>query len=411
MVELGEYLAQLLLAIAAASGVVEHAAIDAAEAAVAAVALDVADTAQTAATDATEATEANESAAAAEAPAVDAETPATGARVFRWLAMPFVLYEPETSVQFGAVAGVVWRPESFATLEEASTTGVSAIYTLRKQISVDSDSSIFLADGLWQVENDSSFQIYRDDFWGVGPDAYGESESFAFHGVRTDSSLIRKMMHPWYVALEHRLRWYEVDRVEEGGRLDTGAVVGAASDVAHGLGISGLYDSRDNKASATRGVNTRVSALGFPSFLGSHRQFARFELDARGYVTLPWEHVLANQITFQGNTGSPGFQSLARLGGAELMRGVYEGRWRDRLAWTAQTEYRAHLFWRFGAVAFFAVGDVAPDFAGFGPEPVKWAGGGGLRLALSPEEGVYGRADVGYTPREVGVYVAIGQAF
>lgn len=93
------------------------------------------------------------------------------------------------------------------------------------------------------------------------------------------------------------------------------------------------------------------------------------------------------------------------------MRGIYEGRWRDRLAWVLQTEYRAHLFWRFGAVAFGGIGDVADTFAGFGPEPIKWNIGGGLRLALSEEEGVYGRADVGYSPTEVGLYIAIGQAF
>ena len=76
-----------------------------------------------------------------------------------------------------------------------------------------------------------------------------------------------------------------------------------------------------------------------------------------------------------------------------------------------QTEYRAHLFWRFGAVAFGGIGDVADTFADFGPEPIKWNIGGGLRLALSEEEGVYGRADVGYSPTEVGLYIAIGQAF
>lgn len=342
---------------------------------------------------------------------VDPEGAAEDERVFRWIAAPFVLYAPETSVQFGLFGGIVWRPRSFVTCSEASTFGLSAFYSLRRQVKVDAVSNVFVADGLWQVENAASFEIFNEDFWGIGPDAYGSGETFDFHGIRSETTVTRHLRGPWYLSGEHRLRWYEVDDIEAGGILATHDIEGRRQDLAHGVGLSGVFDTRDRKSSTTRGIYLRAGSVGFPGFLASRRQWARFELDGRAFAPLWLDHVLAAQVWAQANTGSPGFQSLAKLGGAELMRGVFEGRWRDRLAWAAQVEYRAHIFWRFGAVAFFGVGDVAHDFAGFIPEPVKWSVGGGLRLALSPEEGVYGRFDVGYTPGDVGFYLAIGEAF
>ncbi len=332
-------------------------------------------------------------------------------RVFRWLAMPFVLYEPETDFQFGVFAGLVWRPASFPTLEEASTFCVSGIYTLRRQVSFNADAAIYVADGRWYVENDFAFEIYNDDFWGIGPDAYGEPETFSFHGIRSDTTTTWAVARPWSVAFEHRFRWYETDAVEDQGRLDSGEIEGDSGDIAHGIGVSGILDRRDRRTMTRRGTYLRATTIGFARPIGSERQFARFELDARGFLNVWRSHVVAGQLVFVGNTGTPGFQSLAKLGGSELLRGIYEGRWRDRLAWVAQAEYRAHLVWRIGAVAFGGIGDVAHDFAGFGPEPVKWSAGGGLRVVLSEDEGIAARIDVGYTPREVGFYVALGEAF
>jgi hypothetical protein len=46
------------------------------------------------------------------------------------------------------------------------------------------------------------------------------------------------------------------------------------------------------------------------------------------------------------------------------MRGYYEGRFRERQLYAVQAEYRAHLFWRVGAVGFASLGGVARDIDG-----------------------------------------------
>lgn len=60
--------------------------------------------------------------------------------------------------------------------------------------------------------------------------------------------------------------------------------------------------------------------------------------------------------------GDPPFQELPRIGGDKLMRGYYEGRWRDYCATALQSELRIPLVWRLGVTLFGAspVSDTTP---------------------------------------------------
>jgi hypothetical protein len=119
---------------------------------------------------------------------------------------------------------------------------------------------------------------------------------------------------------------------------------------------------------------------------------------------------LATRFFSESIEGEAPFISQALLGGTRLMRGFYEGRYRDDNSAVVQAEYRRDLFWRFGAVAFGAAGMVAPEYGQLSLNNLRYTYGAGIRFAIDPEDRINIRLDMG-VGEEPNFYLTIGEAF
>jgi outer membrane protein assembly factor BamA len=118
------------------------------------------------------------------------------------------------------------------------------------------------------------------------------------------------------------------------------------------------------------------------------------------------------QLVGQFQGGEVPFRELANLGGANLLRGYYEGRYRDRQLLAAQAEVRRVLFGRFNGVLFGGVGQVGNTLGDFNQGSVKVAGGAGLRFRFNRRDRLNVRLDYGVgSGKSSGVYFGIGEAF
>jgi outer membrane protein assembly factor BamA len=202
-----------------------------------------------------------------------------------------------------------------------------------------------------------------------------------------------------------------VDDVEPGGILDSGAVTGVGRFTALGVGLSATWDTRDTPLWATRGTFAQGWFLGYPSTIGGgHEQFARLGGEVRGFLPLPHQIVLGGAAYFEEAHGEAPFALLPKLGSTRWLRGYREGRFRDRLAWAAQTEVRVPVRGRLAATGFLAAGDVAPSLGELRWDTIKVAGGGGLRWRLS-NSGAHVRADAAAGGEGVEFYVTLLEAF
>jgi hypothetical protein len=102
---------------------------------------------------------------------------------------------------------------------------------------------------------------------------------------------------------------------------------------------------------------------------------------------------------------------LATFGGQNLLRGYYDGRYRDKHAATLQAEYRRRLTGRWGIVAFAGAGGVAPNLNSFQLRNTRPSGGLGVRYLISKSEGINLRLDFGFGKGSSGVYFTGGEAF
>jgi hypothetical protein len=331
-----------------------------------------------------------------------------------WSLVPFVLpaYQPETRFLIGGAAILGHEPPLGSGLRESQITFAGAA-SVRGQFTVLISPDVFLLRDRMHFGGTLSGARFPDTFYGVGADTDRDgSEPYTANLFELELSPRWRLVDALYVGPSLRVQAVEMAEVEDGGLLDGAAIEGSDGGQTVQLGASAFWDTRSSTLYPTFGGIIRLNFRHAFSALGSDYSFDVLRLDARRYITLPWHrrHVLALQGVVELRSGEPPFYDLGRLGGAEIMRGYYEGRYRERQLYAVQAEYRAHLFWRMGAVLFASLGGVAQDLDGSTFDHPRAAAGAGLRVAPLPDVPVNFRLDVAYGD-QVGVYLNVGEAF
>jgi len=169
-----------------------------------------------------------------------------------------------------------------------------------------------------------------------------------------------------------------------------------------------LIDRKKGTFYPTAGFSTELKGLRY----GFEESFYSLTLDHRRYMSVYGDHVLAYQFLFHTSAGEVPFQMMAELGGPEMMRGYFEGRYLDRCYAAGQVEYRFPVYRRLEGAAFFSAGSVAPEITGFEAHRIALAGGAGLRVIIDKNERVPIRLDFAIN-REGGMsfYLSLLQAF
>lgn len=343
---------------------------------------------------------------AASAPAVAA--PSSG----DWHLVPAVLpaYQPETSFLIGGAAVLALEPPPGSGRRESVVT-LAAAASVRRQYSVLLSPDLYLDDDRLHLGGTLSVSRFPDLFFGIGNDTRLEDEE-SFTPLYYDLELSPKLrLIGAYLGPSLRVFHVDIVQTESDGALASADVVGSRGGTSVELGVAVLWDTRDSTLYPRAGGVLRARAASARGGWGSDFDYDVLRLDARRYLGLPWPlHVLGLQALAELRRGEPPFYGTGRLGGAEVLRGYYEGRYRDRQYLAAQAEYRLPLVWRLGAVFFASAGDVARALDGLRLADVKLSGGAGLRLAPLADVPVNIRLDVAYGDA-ARFYFSIGEAF
>lgn len=333
--------------------------------------------------------------------------------------LPVMFYMPETGFGFGAVASYYFYPGSgpdshSATRVQPSTVSAILIYTAKKQTIIQFSGELYPAGGDYLTRGTIGYSKFPNTFWGIGNDAPDEAEEdFTPVSYELSFELQRQVGPGWYAGLVGQAAYRRLDAVADGGLLATRAVPGTSDGRIVGLGVSLTRDTRDNTVFPRSGNYHQLSGRLYDGALGSEYQFASITADLRRYTSPGGGHVLALRVLGQGTVGTAPFDRMPQLGGDALLRGYFGGRFRDQDLIALQAEYRMRVWWRFGAVGFVSAGQVAPRIGDLGLDRFKPAAGAGLRILLSPEEGLNIRADYGwgFAVNSSGFYLSIGEVF
>lgn len=211
-------------------------------------------------------------------------------------------------------------------------------------------------------------------------------------------------------GLRYTLIYQDIYKYEPGKQITQKQIAGTKNGYVSGAGFIFTSDSRDNRYFPGQDRYFEISYMYFGKELGSNYTFNQITVNWRKYFTPVLDHILAFQTIMDFQSGSPPFQLMTKLGGSHILRGHYEGRYRDRKMIALQTEYRTPVFSRIRFVAFAGIGDVAHDIKEFESATLKYSSGLGIRYKLNDKEKLNIRFDFGISDSGTGLYLTMKEA-
>lgn len=360
------------------------------------------------------------------------------------LPVPVLFYQQETGAGYG-IGGLLSGRLGTDTLTRASNMRVQFWTTQKSQSLVQFVHTIYSPGEKYYLNGEISSYKNRLYYFGIGNDApqvQNSNRSFLdFQLFIINQRIQKSIAKNQFLGLQYRLsRVYNLSQAQ--GRVnDDGDQINPTGDPAtqnyfnidrtldqrqrlnfslSGVGPVYTFDSRDVALGASKGSLLDLQVMFNGGFVGSDYNFVRYQVDARHFQRIFSDKtILALQVMGQFHSGNVPWYGLAGIGAnlggtlynnANLMRGIYEQRFRDRQMVTAQAELRQHLFWRIDGAAFIGAGQVGYDLKDYSFGGIHTAGGVGARFNFIRRDRVNLRFDYAFGT-DPGFYFAIGEAF
>jgi hypothetical protein len=330
----------------------------------------------------------------------------------RYLLIPVVMRSPVTRWSAGLASSYLYRYSKKDTVTRTSNLEFLGLKTQNRQTVLVLGANVYTREEKYILRWRNSFSHFPDKFWGLGNSTPASNkEPYLYSQFLINPQLMRKISYKFYTGI-----FYELQRVynmsyQQGGLFDQDKIVGRGSSTVSGLGLILAWDSRNNAFSSSKGLFAQLSVVNFNRVIRSDYNFVTYIADVRKFIPLFKKHALGFQFYGYFNRGSSPIRNLAMLGGSDIMRGYYAGRYRDNDLMAGQIEYRLPLFWRIGIVGFAGLGRVADKIQDFSYRGLKYSVGSGLRIALKPKEKLNLRIDYGFGNNTQGLYVTVGESF
>jgi hypothetical protein len=327
--------------------------------------------------------------------------------------VPVVGYSRETNLLFGFMMVRALRWKDAPPEVRPNTLALSAFYSLENQWAVGLAPTVYLHGEEYLVKGQFYYHRTPARFWGVGNEAgaHGTREDFTATGNGVTFSATKLMLGSLRVGPGI---WYGSSSIpikEQGGLLDRSAVIGSDGGRDVGVELLAEWDDRDNIYAPQTGTFVSFWAGLHRGFLGSDFDYEDYMLDVRKFIPLGSGQVLALQAKGRIMSGDPPFYRLPNIGGIAVLRGLYEGQFRDKTMAAAQAEYRFPISKLFGGVLFAGLGEVSPEVSEMALDKLRFAGGAGLRVVLDPKERINLRVDVGLSTYGIYPILVITEAF
>lgn len=247
--------------------------------------------------------------------------------------------------------------------------------------------------GRYRIDYHLYFYSFPSDFWGIGyemGDNDDNKSDMKRWQAQAEASFLFRVADNFYVgpmAAYDYVIGKQIERPEllRGMDKHTWNV---------GVGVSLVYDNRDNLTNPHRGIYLNLKQMFRPKFMGNDYAFSTTHFRFDAYQRLGKGTILAEDFGANLNFGNPSWGMMAELGGTSSMRGYYEGRYRDKHSLEATVELRQHVWKRNGIVVWAGAGTVVPKFSALRSRQILPNAGVGYRWEFKKNVNV--RLDYGF---------------
>jgi len=246
--------------------------------------------------------------------------------------------------------------------------------------------------------------LLEEHFYGIGPNtSAGDGTSYRREGTTLETKAGYRWSPTTGADLNFAYRNINITNGEDGGRgiidriFPTGSIPGLDGDEILSFGGEAVHDTRNLKASSTRGGRRRFGFSYHEGLYGSRARYFKYEAEANQYQSLGSpRRVLA--FHFYGehndeiNNGTVPFYQMAKLGGfgayprmSHTLRGSDFNRFFDESAVLFNLEYR-YTIWEYrdfklDSVLFWDEGQAFGEFSRFQLKDFRESYGLGFRVS------------------------------
>ena len=328
---------------------------------------------------------------------------------------PVVQFAPETNLSIGVGIKGLFKMKGSGEETRTSNLPLTAQYTIENKYLFFSGFEIFSPQERYMLTGNVRIQSFPSLYYGIGNDTpKTNEEEYNFSQILIEPLLLKQVFVK-YLFLGGGFRYNKINGVEAApdGLLESGEQPGALGSTSSGLELALIYDSRDNLLNATRGSFISLTHGFYGGWLGSSHDFQLTKLDARHFIQ-PFgspANILGFHFLARINQGDTPLQEMGRLGGHEIMRGYFGGRYTERHLIASQVEWRHKLSHLWGVVGFVGVGNVTSSIAEFDWGTLRTSYGVGLRFLVDEEEHLNLRLDLGVGNEKINYYFKIAESF
>ncbi|MDB5109610.1 MAG: hypothetical protein JWR67_724 [Mucilaginibacter sp.] len=333
--------------------------------------------------------------------------------------LPVLSSAPETGLEVGGAGLLSFYTDTVGHITRVSNLFAYATITTKGQNRFSLSSSYWVPQNKFHYSAAISYINFPANFYGIGNNTRKANQDlvdekrfkFSFNGEK----LFGNNIYIGYVA--GGFNYKEGDKNTTGIFNTSANVEDRNGGASLYIGPSFIYDSRNNNTYTTKGMILSAYYNIMHGILSNNNYQGGFlNIEYSQFFLLNKRLVLGIDVQEQSLTGSQSpFYLLPALGSDEMMRGYYNGRYRDRNFIAGQTELRYRMNDRIGFVGFVGTGEVF--HTNFSFRQLKPDYGGGLRYFFDVEKGLSVRLDYGAgqkptgEARESGFYIGLGQAF
>ncbi len=329
----------------------------------------------------------------------------------RWAAFPVIASSPETGQMLGGMLFYFFPVEEPG--QQASTIDVMAFGTTKKQYGVQVSPNIFFDSGHYRLNMMLGYNVWEANYYAIGNDSPATAEKYKSSNLAGSLTLERRITDS--IVLDLLGVYEDVNKmtVVPGGMLQAGNIPGAQGGSYVGLGLEGGYDTRDNTNSPSKGAVIKYRYVKYATRLGSDLNFRLQNWDVRYYQQTSWvtDSVMAFAATLRRSSGDVPFYHLPSPDGTLVLRGIENGRYKDRDMLALQSEYRFPIHGKFSGTVFAEAAQVAPTLSAMNMSRFITSVGAGFRYALNPSQRFNLRGDVAYVDKGIGIIVNVREAF
>lgn len=325
--------------------------------------------------------------------------------------LPLVFYTPETKVGFGVI-GIYLFKSGRDWNTRTSNFDFALIRTTKNQTIIEPTYTIFTKGEKFYIRGTWIMAIGVSElfFEPANRNLRADGLEVNFDNLKFNNKFLKKIRPHWYVGLQQQYNNpYNITIREDRAGNKKQKYFSTAS----GIGLSTLYDTRDNILNPYKGIFVDFGVTFFRKNFGSVREFTNIALDARKYYQIVPHGIIAFNAIITFNEGEfPPAQQLASLGGNTVLRGFYRGRFKERHAIVLQTEFRQRIYKGFGITVFGGFGEVANSISSINFKGLNYSYGAGLRYMVKKSERLNIRLDFGFGNRDShGIYAGLSEAF